>query len=161
MVFSALRQKERWSFINHDTLSSKLAKAYYDDDIHPSKRGADIMAGSTGRHLSQLLWEKPAAHVKKKSRRHYLNQHPQHETDNKERKTQKTPNWLKGVNSRDNHHHGEGSNYIRQGQQYRRTRYQPRRRYRNHHAGLNQHDDHNRGNNYHRHHDPRQDRCRG
>ncbi|KAK7501938.1 hypothetical protein BaRGS_00006690 [Batillaria attramentaria] len=161
MVFSALHQKERVSFINHDTLGSKPAKAYYDDDIHPSKRGAGIMAGSIGRHLSQLLWEKPAAHVKNKSRRHYRHQHPQHETDYKERQSQKTPNWPKRDNNRDNHHHGEGSNYIRQGQQHRRTRYQPRRPYRNHHAGLNQQDDHNRGNDYHRHHDPRQDRRRG
>nr|KAG5713692.1 hypothetical protein BaRGS_024740 [Batillaria attramentaria] len=117
MVFSALHQKERVSFINHDTLSSKAAKVYYDDDIHPSKRGADMMAGNIGRHLSQLLWEKPAAHVKNRSRRHYRDQHPHHETYNKERQSQKTPNWPKGDNSRDNHHHGEGNNYIRQGQQ--------------------------------------------
>nr|KAG5700882.1 hypothetical protein BaRGS_012289 [Batillaria attramentaria] len=112
-------------------------------------------------NVSSLLWEKPAAHVKNKSRRHYRHQHPQHETDNKERQSQKTPNWPKRDNNRDNHHHGEGSNYIRQGQQHRRTRYQPRRPYRNHHAGLNQQDDHNRGNDYHRHHDPRQDQRRG
>ena len=59
-VFNAMITKELYttknvSFIDHTNFNTKMTR----DGIHPTTRGASILAGNLGRHIRNLFWKKP------------------------------------------------------------------------------------------------------
>ncbi|KAL8571122.1 hypothetical protein ACOMHN_010583 [Nucella lapillus] len=68
LLFTKLHDTENTFFVGHDSLRPLQ---HLQDEVHPNKRGASLLAVNIGRYLEDLLWEKP----KEKTPRRGYQQH--------------------------------------------------------------------------------------
>ena len=71
-IYADLHAEPRVSFVSHHQLQRKGQK-HLKDGIHPTLRGAGIIAGNIGRHAENLLWQRQKS--RRNARRPYQQSH--------------------------------------------------------------------------------------
>ena len=59
MLKSKLVEEKNISYVNYSNIQASNKRHLQADEIHPTAKGASILAGTLGRHLHHLFWEKP------------------------------------------------------------------------------------------------------